>query len=107
MENIIISDRQATYLEGDSTIHQLLYVVHNIRLSWQNGKIAQGVFCDVEGGFEKVWHLGLLAKLEAASVEGKCLELFKSYLRNCKQVTVVDGVTSNVRTITAGVPQGS
>ena len=81
MENSIISERQAAYLKGDSTMHQLIYLVHKIRLSWKSGNVAQGVFCDVEGAFKKVWHLGLLAKLEAVSVEGKCLELFKSYLR--------------------------
>ena len=59
MENGIISDRQAAYLNGDSTIHQLIYLVHKIRLSWKSGNVAQGVFCDIEGAFEKVWHLEL------------------------------------------------
>ena len=31
MENNIISDKQAAYLKGDSTVSQLLYMVHNIR----------------------------------------------------------------------------
>ena len=40
-ENNIISHRQAAYLKGDSTTHQLLYLVHYIRLAWQNGKVVQ------------------------------------------------------------------
>ena len=54
-----------------------------------------------------VCHLGLSAKLEHANVGGKCLDLFRSYLTNRQQVTVVDGCKSEVRTITAGIPQGS
>ena len=34
MENDIISHKQAAYIKGDSTISQLLYIVHNIRKSW-------------------------------------------------------------------------
>ena len=31
LENSIICERQAAYLKGDSTVSQLLYIVHNIR----------------------------------------------------------------------------
>ena len=31
LENSVISERQAAYLKGDSTVSQLLYIVHNIR----------------------------------------------------------------------------
>ena len=46
MENNVISDRQAAYLKGDSTIQQLLYIVHLIRTTWTKNKIIQGVFLD-------------------------------------------------------------
>ena len=42
-----------------------------------------------------------------SNVSGKCLELFQSYLSNRRQVTVVDNVKSDVKQVTAGVPQGS
>ena len=85
MEKKKISDRQAAYMKGGSTTQQLLYNIHIIRTAWQKGNISQGVFLDVEGTFEKVWHLGLLAKLEQAAVTGKCLDLFQSYLSNKKR----------------------
>ena len=40
IENNIISDRKVAYLKGDSVTHQLLYIVHKIRLAWKQGKIA-------------------------------------------------------------------
>ena len=107
IENSIISERQAAYLKGDSTVNQLLYIVHLIRSSWAHGKITQGIFLDVSAAFDKVWHSGLIAKLEQVSVDGSCLELFKSYLTNRKQIVVIEGSKSNINDVTAGVPQGS
>ena len=106
-ENNIISDRQAAYLKGDSTINQLIYLVHTIRLAWTKGKVTQALFLDVSAAFDKVWHSGLIAKLESISVTDKCLDLFKSYLSDRKQVVVVDGVKSSTSEINAGIPQGS
>ena len=33
-ENDLISKKQPAYRKGDSTVSQLLYIVHNIRKSW-------------------------------------------------------------------------
>ena len=68
LDNDVISERQATYLKGDSTVQQLLYIVHKIRLSWTQGNVTQGVFLDVSAAFDKCWHAGLLAKLEQIKV---------------------------------------
>ena len=106
-ENRVISERQAAYMKGDSTVNQLLYLVHTIRSAWNNKKSSQGLFLDVMGAFETVWHKGLIAKLNQQKVTGKCLDLFKSYLDNRKQVVVVDGGKSKFLPVTAGIPQGS
>ena len=107
MENNEITEKQAAYLKGDSTVSQLLYIVHNIRTNWTNNKITQGLFLDVSSAFDKVWHNGLLAKLNQIGVEGTFLDTIQSYLAERKQVVVVDGVKSETLKITAGVPQGS
>ena len=103
----IISERQAAYLKGDSTITPLLYLIHQIRTSWGKSNIAHCCFLDISAAFDKVWHNGLIAKLEQIGISDKFLALFKSYLSNRKQCTVVDGVKSAMLDITAGVPQGS
>ena len=33
LENNVISDKQAAYFKGDSTVSQFLYIVHNIQTS--------------------------------------------------------------------------
>ena len=68
---------------GDSTIHQILHIVHLIRTSWTKGNIAQGIFLDVSAAFDKCWHSGLLV------------------------LHFVDGSKSEAKYISAGVPQGS
>ena len=105
--NNIISDRQAAYLKGDSTITQLIYLVHTIRNAWGQGDMAQGIFLDISSAFDKVWHKGLLAKLFQIGIEDNAFNLFQSYLSNRKQVVVVDGVKSDILDVNAGVPQGS
>ena len=106
-ENDIICSKQAAYLKGDSTVSQLLYLVHKIRTQWTRGNITHGVFLDVQAAFDKVWHSGLIAKLEQININSEALALFTSYLSNRNQVTVVDGTKSTVQSVNAGVPQGS
>ena len=107
ISNNVISDRQAAYIKGDSTTNQLLYIVHKIRLAWGSSKIADGVFLDVSSAFEKIWHSGLIAKLDQIGIKGKLLSLFESYLSNRKQIVVIDGVKSQIMDLKAGCPQGS
>ena len=57
-ENNVISSKQAAYLKGDSTIHQLIYIVDKIKRSWTKGDITHGIFLDVKSAFDKVWHRG-------------------------------------------------
>ena len=107
LENYIITEKQAAYLKGDSTVSQLLYIVHNIRKTWSETNILKGIFLDVSAAFHKVWHNGLLAKLGQIGVEGSFLNTISSYLAGRQQVVVVDGVKSDVLDVKAGVPQGS
>ena len=61
----------------------------------------------VSKAFDKVWHDGLLFKLQRNGIEGQLLQLFKSYLSYKKQRVVINGFESEWGLIEAGVPQGS
>ena len=107
IQHTLITERQAAYLKGDSTITQLIYLLHQIRTSWGKSKIAHGLFLDISAAFDKVWHNGLLAKLEQIGISGAFLTTLKSYLTNRKQCVVLDGIKSDLLELHAGVPQGS
>ena len=103
----VITDRQAAYLKGDSTTNQLLYIIHQINLAWGNANLLEAIFLDISAAFDKIWHKGLLSKLNQIGINGKFLQLFQSYLSNRTQITVIDGVKSSEETVQAGCPQGS
>ena len=107
LENDIITVKQAAYLQGDSTVQQLIYIVDKIKKQWTKGNITHGIFLDVKAAFDKVWHKGLLAKLSQIGVGGEMHTILTSYLAGRQQAVVVDGQISSVKPITAGVPQGS
>ena len=78
--NNVITDRQAAYLKGDSTISQLLYIIHKIKTNLGKHNITHGIFLDISSAFDKVWHKGLLAKLEQIGISGAVLTMLKSYV---------------------------
>ena len=65
-------------------------------------------FLDISKVFNKVWHEGLLYKLESIGISGNLLNLFHSFLNDRYQrVVIINGQHSDWAPILAGVPQGS
>jgi hypothetical protein len=100
---------QSGYRPGDSTVNQLVYLVHKIHEAFEQGKEVTMVFIDIRPSraFDRVWRKGLLHKLKLIGVGGPLLSWFESYLSNRKQRVVIDGQYSQWKNINAGVPQGS
>ena len=67
----------------------------------------RSVFLDMSKAFDKVWHEGLLLKLKQKGINGKLLNLLKSYLSNRKQRVLLNGSESEWGEIESGVPHGS
>ena len=57
--------------------------------------------------FDRVWHRGLLFKLRQNGIDGKLLQWLNSYLTNRKQKVTLKSCASTIKSILAGVPQGS
>ena len=62
---------------------------------------------DIGKAFDRVWHAGLLKKLEALGIRNPLLQWVESYLQNRKQRVVIDGQSSEWKKMSSGVPQGS
>ncbi len=65
------------------------------------------VFCDISKAFDRVWHKGLLFKLKQNGINGDLLKWIDNYLTNRKQLVTIRSTNSDIKTINAGVPQGS
>ena len=63
MDNILLIEQNSGFKRKDSTVNQLLKIVHQIYQDINNGKDTCLVFLDVSKAFDKVWHEGLLFKL--------------------------------------------
>ena len=64
IENNLISSNQSGFKQGDSCINQLLSITHDIYQSLDQGYEERGVFLDISKAFNKVWHKGLIHKLQ-------------------------------------------
>ena len=62
---------------------------------------------DISKAFDKVWHIGLLYKIESLGISGNLLNLFRSFLNDRHQTVALNGQLSDWPPILAGVPQGS
>ena len=108
IEHNLIYKYQSGFLPNKiSTVYQLLEMYHNICMSMEEKKSTCMVFCDISKAFDRVWHKGLLLKLEAYGIKGPLLQLLTNYLTDRRQTVFVNDSLSLFKSVNAGVPQGS
>ena len=80
----LLNINQSGFCANDSCINQLISVTHEIYCAFNcNPSIeVRGIFLDLSKAFDKLWHQGLLFKLEAFGFRGKLLNLLEDYLSN-------------------------
>ena len=105
--NKLISDNQSGFKIGDSCLNQLLSITYKIYHLLDNGLEVRGVCLNISKAFDKVWHEGLIFKLNQYGISGNLFCLIKRFLKNCRQRIVLNDQTSSWTNVLAGVPQGS
>ena len=108
-DNKLLTPNQSGFKPNESCINQLSSIVHSIYSHFDHNPSLEvrGNFLDISKAFDKVWHDGVLYKLECFGISGNLLKLFHSYLNNRHQRVVLNGQYSKWAPILAGVPQGS
>ena len=103
----LLNPRNSGFKPCDSATNRLIELVHNIHKGLDDSKEVCVVFLDITKAFDRVWHDGLIYKLQEFGIRGELLEWFRSYLNGREQRVVVGGEYSHWKQIEAGVPQGS
>ena len=88
-ENDLISPKKSGFRPGDScTTNQFLSIAHEIISAFDDGHGVKGVFLNISKAFDRVWHKGLLFKLQQNEVSGELITLIKDLL-SCRKQRVV------------------
>ena len=97
--NRLFTPYQSGYVPSDSSIAQLLSIIHEIQTAFDTNPTVdvRGVFLVISKEFDEVWRDGIIFKLKAYGIEGELLILLKSYLENREQRVVLNGHTSEWR----------
>ena len=80
-EYTLLSSNQSGFRPNDSCESQLLSIVHiyssfNCHPSLE----VRGIFLDISKAFDRVWHEGLLYKIQSTGISGTPLKLIESFL---------------------------
>ena len=103
----IIYPNQFGFRHGYSTTHSLISITETIKRTLDNNKYGCGVFIDLRKAFDTVNHEILLQKLDHYGIRDVSSSWFKSYLTDRMQYVHLNGIISETKNITCGVPQGS
>lgn len=106
LANNILPASQFGFRAKHSTIHQAHRLVDAISISLEKKCYCTAVFLDISQAFDRVWHEGLLFKLQKF-LPSPLFQLIKSYLTNRHFQIRCGSSTSCIATINAGVPQGA
>ena len=102
-----LSQHQFGFRPGRSTIDMLTQITQRWSIAVGKGQEARVVALDISKAFDKVWHEGLLFKLQRIGISGTLLTWFASYLSDRRQRVHINGSYSTFMPTKAGVPQGS
>ena len=107
IDNNLFYNLQSGFLPTHTTVYQLIEMYEDICDALEKRKHVCLVFCDISKAFDRVWHRGLIKKLECYGFQGAFLDWLTNYLSNRNQNVLINNNKSNIGEIKAGVPQGS
>ena len=99
---------QSAYKAYHSTETALLRVQNDFLMAADEQKVGILVLLDLSAAFDVIDHDKMLSNLQVIhGIEGTALEWYRSYLSDRYQTVVINGVQSESKKLSCGVPQGS
>ena len=102
-----LSDEQCGFRHHRQTKDHILRLLQDGQSAFNKKTKMGAIFIDIEKAFDKVWHDGLLYKLDQANIPNYIGKWIKSYLENRQFQVRSSGATSSPKKIETGIPQGS
>jgi Reverse transcriptase (RNA-dependent DNA polymerase) len=106
-KHCILSPKQYGFRAGHSTNMALLDFYDRVSSSIEDKLFTIGVFIDLKKAFDTIDHQILLKKLYHYGIRGVAYDWFESYLAGRQQYVTINNITSSLRPVVCGVPQGS
>lgn len=103
----LLTKCQFAFRRGMSTQLALLEQKEFILKNFEENLLTLGVFIDFSKAFDCINHNLLLRKLPQYGIRGVAHDLIKSYLNHRSQYVEINGISSQLKPIKIGVPQGS
>ena len=103
----VLFSYQFGFRKSHSTYMAFMVLIDKLTRALDEGKFVVGILLDFSKAFDTVDHDILLTKLSHYGIRGVPLLWFQSYLSNRQQFVTHNGVSSSVKTVKCGVPQGS
>ena len=102
----LIPNHQFGFCNHHATIEQVHRLTSKIKEAFEKKEYCTGAFLDVAQTFDKVWHKGLLYKLNRM-FPNNIYQLLYSYLTNRSFQVNINQTVTKLYPINAGIPQGS
>ncbi len=106
-ENDCFSPHQHGFMNGRSTITQLLETLEYWSKSLDNGAAIDAIYLDFQKAFDSVPHQRLLRKIRSYGITGQVYNWIEAFLLDRKQKVIVNGAESDWASVKSGIPQGS
>ena len=106
MRRKTLNPNQSGFRPSDLYINELLAIRHEIFEAFDcNPSLeVRSIFLDISKAFDKAWHEGLLYKLKSMGISGERCNLLEKYLAGRFQRVILNGQTSSLKPVLAGVP---
>ena len=105
--NNILTNHQAGFRQGRSTIDQLVRLETSIRDAFVNKQHLVAIFFDLEKAYDTTWKYGIMRDLHNMGLRGRLPLFIDNFLKDRTFQVRLGRVLSNIHEQEMGVPQGS
>ena len=107
LTNDLLSTKQHGFVNGRSTVTQLLIYLDECIEKICNGGVVDAIYLDFSKAFDTVPHRRLMSKLESYGITGNIKRWIQSFLTGRTQTVMVNNDESAAAPVISGIPQGS